>query len=175
MKTRLLFALPKPPNRRESPSGAETSGGPCHSLVTPGQGVSRVDIRVVQSLSDCTLRSVSPLCRLRPDVSGPPSLTLWVSPPALPVSVIQKGRGPGLPLGKVDSKSGLVERDQGASSCRGNTLDCRSTLAHRKLPAWATSRRPIQVYEGAVGDPCECDPSDHPDTQSKTGQTARTS
>ena len=44
-----------------------------------GQGVSRYDIRVVQSPSDCILRSVSPLCRLRSDVSGPPSLTPWVS------------------------------------------------------------------------------------------------
>ena len=44
-----------------------------------GQGVSRYDIRVVQSPSDCILRSVSPLCRLRSDVSGPPPLTPWVS------------------------------------------------------------------------------------------------
>ena len=44
-----------------------------------GQGVSRYDIRVVQSPSDCILRSVSPLCRSRSDVSGPPSLTPWVS------------------------------------------------------------------------------------------------
>ena len=35
-------SYPKSPNRRGSPSGAETSGGPRHSLVTPGQGVSRV-------------------------------------------------------------------------------------------------------------------------------------
>ena len=44
-----------------------------------GHGVSRYDIRVVQSPSDCILRSVSPLCRLRSDVSGPPSLTPCVS------------------------------------------------------------------------------------------------
>ena len=60
--------------------------GPKHQegLVIPsspplGQGVSRYDIRVVQSPSDCILRSVLPLCRLRSDVSGPPSLTPWVS------------------------------------------------------------------------------------------------
>ena len=38
-------SYPKSPNRRGargSPSGAETSGGPRHPLVTPGQGVSRV-------------------------------------------------------------------------------------------------------------------------------------
>ena len=44
-----------------------------------GQGVSRYDIPVVQSPSDFILRSVSPLCRLRSDVSGPPSLTPCVS------------------------------------------------------------------------------------------------
>ena len=60
--------------------------GPKHQegLVIPsspplGQGVSRYDIRVVQSPSDCILRSVSPLCRLRSDVSGPAPLTPWVS------------------------------------------------------------------------------------------------
>jgi hypothetical protein len=61
---------PKPCNRRGSPSGAETSGGPRHSLVTPGQGVSRFDIRVVRSTSERLRRSVPPLCRWRSDVSG---------------------------------------------------------------------------------------------------------
>ena len=44
-----------------------------------GQGVSQYDIRVVQSPSDCILRSVSPLCSSWSDVTGPPSLTPWVS------------------------------------------------------------------------------------------------
>ena len=44
-----------------------------------GQGVSWYDIRVVQSPSDCILRSVSPLCPLPSDVSGPPPLTPWAS------------------------------------------------------------------------------------------------
>ena len=34
---------------------------------------------MVSPPSDCIRRSVLPLCRLRPDVSGPPPLTPWVS------------------------------------------------------------------------------------------------
>ena len=70
------------------------------------------------------------LCRLRPHVSGPPSLTQWVSevvtdspPPDLPVLVGQNGRGQGLPTGYVTGKSRLVERE-GASSCRGGCVCC---------------------------------------------------
>ena len=51
----------------------------CRFNKTTHHPVSRYDIRVVQSPSDCILRSVLPLCRLRSDVSGPPSLTPWVS------------------------------------------------------------------------------------------------
>ena len=73
MKLRLFFTLPKPL------SGAETSGGPRHSVVTPKQVASRFDIRVIHSPSDRIRRSVSSLYRLRPDVSGPPSLSPCVS------------------------------------------------------------------------------------------------
>ena len=73
-------ALFKPSTVGGPPRGTKHQEG----LVIPsspplGHGVSRYDIRVVQSPSDCILRSVSPLCRLRSDVSGPPSLTPCVS------------------------------------------------------------------------------------------------
>ena len=80
MTTWLLFSTLNPPTVGGSLRGQKHQEGLVILSSPPlGQGVSWYDIRVVQSPSDCILRSVSPLCRLRSDVSGPPSLTPWFS------------------------------------------------------------------------------------------------
>ena len=129
------------------PFGAETSGGSSLSLVTPrgvkgvslvtpGQGVSRTDIRVAQSPSDCIRRSVLPLAVLRPDVSGPPSLTPCVSevvrqtpPRSLTAPVWQRAGSPDLRrpparLGSLSAASGssiLPERARCVCCCLKQT------------------------------------------------------
>ena len=75
----LRFVLPRSwvgyPRRRPKGCGMQSPSGP---KVYP-KGRSGGGRGWQQSPSDCILRSVLPLCRLRSDVSGPPSLTPWVS------------------------------------------------------------------------------------------------
>ena len=59
------------PNRQGRPSGLKHQEGLA--------GDPAVGAGLVSPPSDCIRRSVLPLCRLRPDVSGPPSLTPCVS------------------------------------------------------------------------------------------------
>ena len=56
---------------------------------------SAVGAGLVSPPSDCIRRSVLPLCRLRPDVSGPPPLTPWVSAVVRQTPLGERNRGEG--------------------------------------------------------------------------------
>ena len=75
------------PNRQGRPSGLKHQEGLA--------GDPAVGAGLVSPPSDCIRRSVLPLCRLRPDVSGPPPLTPWVSAVVRQTPLGERNRGEG--------------------------------------------------------------------------------
>ena len=87
----LAIALVFPPGH---PSRAPPLGGCSIRRVSSGLNPA-VGAGLVSPPSDCIRRSVLPLCRLRPDVSGPPPLTPWVSAVVRQTPLGERNRGEG--------------------------------------------------------------------------------
>ena len=90
--------------------------------------------------SDCIRRSVLPLCRLRPDVSGPPPLTPWVSAVVRQTPLGERNRGEGFFFSLI--------------SFSGFSLGTYTKVVRDRLTVNASVKRPASAPGSECGRGC---------------------